>query len=130
MGGGSALHLRQGAYVDTWGVWAIIPELSIAKELGTSGLVSFRYRYYGQAAARFYQPNYRTLEPILSGDPRLGEINEHLGGLELRWTPWGRFGWARSLTFVGGYELSIQSYVRLGSQVRAQIFSLGVSGGF
>ncbi len=84
----------------------------------------------GQAPARFYRSVYSELGPLLSGDPRLGQLTEHLGGVELRWTPWGRFGGSRSLTLVGGYELSIMGYPRLRSEVRAQVFSLGVSGGF
>jgi hypothetical protein len=130
LGGGAALHLRQGAYVDSWGVWAVIPEFSLAKEVGDRALVSFRYRFYGQGPAAFYLPTYRQLGPLLSGDPRLGALNDHSGGVELRWTPWGRLGWAGSLTLVGGYELSILSYLQLKSAVRAQVFSLGVTGAY
>jgi hypothetical protein len=130
LGGDTALHLREGFYVDSWHVLAVIPEALLAKELGRNGLVSFRYRFYGQGHADFYHPVYPEIRSILAGDPRLGELREHLGGIELRWAILGRMGWADSLVAIGGYELSILSYRQLHSSVRAQVFSLGLTWGY
>jgi hypothetical protein len=130
IGGGTAVHLRQGFYGDSWGVLALVPEAAIAKEVGRTGVVSLRYRFYGQGPGSFYRPVYLELAPLLSGDARLGRLQEHLGALEVRWTPLGRLGWSRALTVTGTYELSVLGYLDLGSVVRAQVFSLGVSWGY
>jgi hypothetical protein len=130
VGGGTAIHFRQGAYVDSWGVWSLVPEGSVVKEVGERWLVSIRYRFYAQNPAAFYQPTYRELSSLMSGDPRLGQLREHQGGAEVRWTPWGRMGWTRSLTFAVGYELSVLSYPDLRSSVRSQVFSAGATWGY
>jgi len=130
MGGDTALHLRGGFYADSWHVLAVIPEAVLAKELGRQGLVSFRYRFYGQGHADFYLPVYPEIRPILAGDPRLGELREHLGGIELRWAIVGQMGWTNSLVAIAGYELSMLTYRQLHSSLRAQVFSLGLTWGY
>lgn len=126
IGGGTALHLRQGLYVDSWRILGLIPEAALAKEMGERGLVSFRYRYYWQGAANFYAPIYYDFSRYLSGDPRLGDLREHVGSFELRWTPWGRAGFTNSVTIMGSYEMSSLSYPMLRNSTRAQVFSLGL----
>lgn len=83
-----------------------------------------------QAYADFYRPVYPETRSILAGDPRLGELRERLGGIELRWAILGRMGWADSLIAVGGHELSILNYRQLHSSVRAQVFSLALTWGY
>ena len=78
-----ALHARQGVYEDSWGVVAVIPEAALALELHRTVVVTTRYRYYRQWAADFYQARYQDLEPLLSGDPRLGPIRDHTASVEL-----------------------------------------------
>jgi len=130
IGGGTAVHLRQGFYVDSWRVLALMPEGAIAKEVGTRGLVSFRYRYYFQQSASFYRPVYSDILSIMAGDPRLGELREHLGAVEIRWSLSGRPGWSKAVTLLGSYELSLLSYQQLHSSTRAQVFSLGLIWGY
>ncbi len=130
LGGGTALHLRQGGYLDTWGVGALIPEAALAKEVGRSGMVSLRYRLYQQSGATFYAPVYATKAALLSGDPRLGALTEHVGAVEVQWAPVGKLGWSDALTLAAGYELSALSYRQLNSTVRANIFSLRMTWGF
>jgi len=127
IGGGTALHVRQGFYADSWGVLAVIPEASLVKELGSKLLASFRFRHYAQGKASFYVPVYPTLATYMSGDPRLGVLHDNVGGLELRWTPRGRLGWADSLTLLAGYDLSLLRYDLLRGASRSQVFSLGVT---
>jgi hypothetical protein len=45
LGWETALHVRPGAYLDSWGVRAVIPEVALVRELGPRGLISLRYRY-------------------------------------------------------------------------------------
>ena len=130
LGGGTALHLRQGFYFDSWQILALMPEAAIAKEIGDAGLVTFRYRYYGQQAASFYRPVYSEKLSIMSGDPRHGELSEHVGAVEIRWSLSGRPGWSRALTLLGSYEISLLSYRQLRSSTRAQVFSLGLVWGY
>lgn len=130
IGGGTALHLRQGLYLDSWRVLALMPEVAIAKEVGTRGLVSLRYRYYSQRSASFYQPVYSQVLPTMAGDPRLGQLREHLGAAEIRWSLSGRPGWSKTLTVLGSYELSLLSYQQLQSSTRAHVFSLGLVWGY
>jgi len=130
LGGGTALHLRQGFYLDSWQIFAFMPEAAIAKEISHEGLVTFRYRYYGQKAASFYQPVYSEILSIMSGDPRHGSLSEHLGAVELRWSLSGRPGWSKAITFLGSYELSLLTYNQLRSSTRAQVFSLGLVWGY
>jgi len=130
LGGGTALHLRQGLYLDSWQILALMPEAAIAKEIGDAGLVSFRYRYYGQQAASFYHPIYSQTLSIMSGDPRHGDLSEHVSAVELRWSLSGRPGWSRGMTLLGSYELSLLSYRQLRSSTRAQVFSLGLVWGY
>jgi hypothetical protein len=126
IGGGTALHSRLGGYVDSWGVRSLIPEVALAKEVGEHGLFTLRYRLYAQGAADFYSPTYQTLEPLLSGDPRLGAIEEHLGSFDARWWIVGRPGWSNALILTAGYEFSVLGYPMLGSVVRAELFSVGL----
>jgi hypothetical protein len=127
IGGGTALHFRQGFYADSWGVLSLIPEASVVKEIGSHLVASFRYRHYAQKAASFYEPNYATLSRYMTGDPRLGVLHDNVGGLEVRYTPWGRLGWSNSLTFIAGYDLSLLRYDLLRGTSRSQVFSLGVT---
>ncbi|HEX8439231.1 DUF3570 domain-containing protein [Archangium sp.] len=132
LGQGVAVHARQGLYGDTWGVWALAPEASVAVELGARGLVSVRYRFFRQWPASFYQPRYEELLDVRSSDVRLGALRGHQPGVKLAWTLWGRRGTAEALNVQGGYELSLLRHLQLQGQreTRAHIVSLGVQGGF
>jgi hypothetical protein len=119
--------LRQGAYLDSWGVRAVIPEAVLAKELGARALLAGRYRFYAQSSADFCQPVYTDIEEFLSGDPRLGSLREHAVGAEARFTILGAYRRAGSLSVLVGYEWSRLDYRVLHSDdVIAQIFTLAV----
>jgi hypothetical protein len=77
-----ALHARQGIYVDSWDVIAWIPEIAVAATRDRFDAL-VRHRYYRQGSASFYQARY-DLEPLLSGDSRLGRIEAHTIGAEVR----------------------------------------------
>jgi hypothetical protein len=130
LGWDTALHLRQGAYLDSWDVKAFIPQITIAKGILADGLVSVRYRYYGQAAASFYAPRYPDLEDERSSDVRLGDIREHLLGAFVRWTVVGTRGDFGALSLEGGYDLSLLRYTQIRQSVVAHILAMGVSGSY
>jgi hypothetical protein len=125
-----ALHLRPGAYVDSWAVYAFIPEIAWARELGTRGLVSLKYRFYGQTAASFYETVYVELEPLRTNDVRLASFHEHSPGLELEWTLFGRRGQWGSMTATTSYRFSLLVYPQAHQRVRAHIFGLGLGGAY
>jgi hypothetical protein len=123
-----ALHASAGGYADSWGVRAFIPEAALVKELGSDKLVSLRYRYYRQRAARFYSPRYDQLLDVRSGDARLGQVEEHYPSVELRWTLLGRPGGTPSLTALGGYGLSLMNYRLIGLQTSAVVLDAALLG--
>lgn len=86
LGRGVALHHREGLYLDSWGVQALIPETALPIEIGSRWLLTPRHRWYSQSAARFYEPNYHFLAGgWLSGDPRLSRLEGNDLGMELEY---------------------------------------------
>jgi hypothetical protein len=108
---GVALHVRQGVYRDDWGVRALVPEAMLAVELGARGLATARYRYYRQWAADFYDARYDDLQPRLSGDVRLGPIDEHGGGIAARWSFRAAPGEPGALALDASYDVAATDYV-------------------
>lgn len=128
---GAALHVRLGAYADTWQVLGIIPEFLVGKQLGGRGLLTFRYRFYKQGQAQFYLPRYANLSPLLSGDERLGPIKENALGTELRWTVLAAARGPGALTLTAGYDVSFLDYELLNTAtITAHIVSLSLSGSY
>lgn len=127
LGWDTALHLRQGVYVDSWDIVALIPQVSFVKELGADWLVSIRYRYYTQSAAAFYAPSYTEVESLRSGDMRLGKVREHSGGAEVRWDAIGEPNAFGALSLTAGYELSLLRHPQAGHGITAHIAAFGVS---
>ncbi|MFL5248114.1 MAG: DUF3570 domain-containing protein [Myxococcales bacterium] len=127
---GTALHMRQGLYADDWGVRSLVPELTVARELGKSALFLVRGRYYWQSQASFYRPIYDSVSPLMSGDVRLGRIRETLVGAEARWNVFGESGAPGGVELKASYDRSWISYPDISTKVAANIFSLAVTGTF
>jgi hypothetical protein len=129
LGRGTALHLRQGVYLDTWQVRSVIPEIAFALEITERGLLTARYRVYKQWQADFYQARYGAVTDEMTGDVRLGPITEHSGGIATRWVAVGREGEARSIAIDAGYDLALTDYERYATDVIiAHVLTLGVTG--
>jgi len=110
VGRGAALHLRQGFYRDDWGVRALVPEAALAVEVGARGIGWVRYQLYEQWAADFYQARYDEIEPLMTGDVRLGPIRAHAAALGARLRLAGRSGERGELSGELSYELSLTDY--------------------
>ncbi len=82
LGFGAAVFHRQGAYADSWGVRAWIPETALPVELGERWLVTPRHKYYYQLPADFYRTSYSAREGHYTGDIRLGHLEGHELGVE------------------------------------------------
>lgn len=127
-GTNTALHLRQGFYADSWDVKAVIPEVILARELEPGLLLAGRYRFYRQWGASFYSPRYDSRMGVMTGDQRLGAIQDHHAGFDLRW----RLGEPRGpgAILLAGYELSLLDYLPIDRRVIAHMFALGVETAF
>jgi len=124
---GTALHVRQGFYADDWGVRSFVPEVTLARELGGSGLFLARGRLYVQSAARFHRHIYAAQEPLMSGDVRLGRVRERLLGAEVRWTLLGRPGEVGNLETGASYDRSWISYPDSALDIAADVLSLALT---
>lgn len=116
LGFGTALHARAGGYRDSWGLWALIPELALAKVLAEEGLLSVRYRYYRQSPADFYRARYPDLEELMTGDVRLGPIRQHSVGLGFGWTLGGSRGAEGTLHLGCRYAFTRTDYLDYATQ--------------
>ncbi|HUS27739.1 MAG TPA: DUF3570 domain-containing protein [Kofleriaceae bacterium] len=69
-------------YWDDWKIHAHTPELRIIQEVGTTVDASFRYRYYKQNAAFFYEKPYPDqsvqMSQYLTDDPKMTAFDGHL----------------------------------------------------
>jgi len=82
----TAIHLRYRAYLDSWDIGALTPELRVYQHFGPSFVVRGRYRYYRQTRAWFAQEN--GLYPAgwdgpTTNDPKLIELETHTFGAKL-----------------------------------------------
>jgi uncharacterized protein DUF3570 len=119
-GGGLALHARLGGYADTWGVAALVPEATVAFEIGERGLLVLGYQYDRQGRASFYQQTYQGAPERQTGDRRLGALDAHLGWLEIDWPI------SPSVTLLALFQESYFGYHGVGRGVEAHIASLGI----
>jgi hypothetical protein len=135
LGRRTALHLQQGAYADSWGVRAFIPELLLSQDFGVDAggwpLVNLRYRYYRQSGARFHTDHYHDLEPLMSGDTRLGATVDHTAGVDLRWPLLRRQTGGGSLFLEAGYAVTILDYkTDHTGRIVGHIPTVALAGGF
>jgi hypothetical protein len=82
----TALHLLYRAYVDSWHVAAITPEVRVYQRIARYASVLVRHRYYRQNRAFFYQPNpadYTSNDRYVSADPKMSAFHSHLFGWQL-----------------------------------------------
>jgi hypothetical protein len=84
---GTAIHLLHRAYIDSWDVAAITPELRIYQLLGQSSVLRLHYRFYAQTSASFARENgIYPGSPLeytgpTTGDPKLLSMRTHTLGL-------------------------------------------------
>jgi hypothetical protein len=69
-------------YWDDWDIHAHTPEIRLIQEVGSSVDASFRYRYYKQDAAFFYEKPYPDqsvqMSQYLTDDPKMTAFDGHL----------------------------------------------------
>jgi hypothetical protein len=124
LGLGTSLRARQGFYADTWGVLSSIPQIEVAKEIGSDVLLFGSYRYYHQLPASLYAPSYSNIEEEMSSDPRLGEVREHMPGAAVSWQAIGDRDAFGALSLETSYQVSFMSYVSAGASVIGHVIGL------
>ena len=82
----TAIHAIYRAYVDSWDIGALTPELRIYQELSRFTQLRFRYRHYTQTPAFFYSnpEDYTTEDLYVSADPKMSRFHNHLLGFQFR----------------------------------------------
>jgi hypothetical protein len=91
----TALHLSYRAYLDSWNIAALTPELRIYQHFGERLMLRLRYRYYTQTASYFFRRSYPAgWQGYVTNDPKMAPLQTHTAGLavELR-LPWLGQGW-------------------------------------
>lgn len=82
----TSVHLGYQAYVDSWDVAAISPEVRVYQEIARSAHLRLRYRYYKQRRAFFYQAAYGNELPdeaYVTADPKMSNFRVHTFGFQL-----------------------------------------------
>jgi hypothetical protein len=113
-------------YYDDWHIHAQTPEARIVQQIGDSADAGFRFRYYTQTAAFFYEPRYNTsdptIQPFLTADPKLSAFTGEL--MEAKLGIYGRefhlHGMWSDARFEGSLAYIIQ-HNEYGNAVEAQL---------
>jgi hypothetical protein len=80
----TAFHLLYRAYLDSWDIAALTPEIRIYQEIGDTVMVRARYRYYVQTRAFFQDDSYGPEDEFFTADGKMAAFESHLvGGLLL-----------------------------------------------
>jgi len=87
----SALHLLYRAYIDSWDVAALTPEVRFYQQIGAALRARLRYRFYTQTRASFAEEDGRypmsatTYVGPTTNDPKLLALHTHTFGLMLEY---------------------------------------------
>lgn len=78
----TAVHLLYRAYVDSWDIAALTPELRVFQEIGDFATLRMRYRLYTQSKASFQRnpADYVLGETLYTADPKMTAFHSHLLG--------------------------------------------------
>ncbi|HKP98642.1 MAG TPA: DUF3570 domain-containing protein [Fibrobacteria bacterium] len=127
LGRGTALHVRQGAYADDWGVTAWIPETALAREFGPRTLATLKHRFYAQSPADFHRTVYPDRRGFRSGDLRLGTLYDQTGAALLEYRVVPGTGAGGPVVLALEYAFSRLEYPDLGARaLLSHILSAGV----
>jgi hypothetical protein len=82
----TSIHLAYQAYMDSWDVAAVSPEVRIYQEVARFAHLRVRYRYYEQRRASFYSesyPNELGDDAYVTADPKMSAFHVHTFGFQL-----------------------------------------------
>ncbi len=80
----TAIHFMPRAYLDSWDIRALNPEVRVYQELWTPEVVMrLRYRFYTQSAAEFFRASYpQGYMGHVTNDPKMSEFDTHYAGIK------------------------------------------------
>jgi hypothetical protein len=122
----TAVNMEYRYYHDNWGVQSHTLSFFYHQYFSDKVLFRYRYRYYLQTAANFYQTSYSTVMPLMTSDYKLQAFNAHLFGLKIEYkladlVKDGFLGFLSSSTFEAKYERYFSS-----NDFAANIFQFGL----
>jgi hypothetical protein len=82
----SSLRLEYRYFQDTWGIHAHTLGAAIQRQYGPRWLGEFRFRYYTQTAASFYNDNFSALMTYMARDKELSTFSDYSLGTKFSWT--------------------------------------------
>ncbi len=82
----TAVHLIYRAYVDSWDIGALTPEVRVYQKLGELAMLRVRWRHYRQRRSFFYaDPElYAAGDQYVTADPKMSAFHSHLLGFQFR----------------------------------------------
>ena len=81
------MQLRYRAYVDSWDIGAINPEVRVYQQLTRNVDMRLRYRFYRQTHSFFYEDDDEAYAPnarFFTNDPKMSAFHSHELGTQLR----------------------------------------------
>jgi len=83
---GTAIHLLNRGYLDSWEIAAVTPELRVYQELGETTFARVRYRFYAQSSAEFAPNGPYPGSPLdytgaTTNDPKMLAMRTHTFGI-------------------------------------------------
>ncbi|MBX3248075.1 MAG: DUF3570 domain-containing protein [Myxococcales bacterium] len=82
----TSAHIGYQAYLDSWDIAALSPEVRIYQEIASYAHLRLRYRYYRQTRSFFYSEDYATSTPEdapVTADPKMSAFRVHTLGFQL-----------------------------------------------
>lgn len=83
----TTLQLRYRAYLDSWDIGAINPEVRVYQQLARDLHLRLRYRYYRQTRSFFYEDDDEAYSPnavFFTNDPKMSAFHSHEVGAQFR----------------------------------------------
>lgn len=125
----SAVHVYVRLYEDDWSILAVNPELRVYQRVTDDVTLRFRYRYYIQSQAAFYDrpENYQAADPFVTADPKMSAFESHMIGahalLGLRFLDASFLGFLAQ----GSFDLSVDYLMQTNRFGNALIAQCGIA---
>lgn len=122
----TSFNMEYRFYRDDWEVQSHTFSFFYHQYFSDKVLIRYRYRYYDQSAAYFFQRNYPVVQPFMTSDYKLEKFNAHLFGFKIEYKlkdllKDGFLSFMSSSTFEAKYERYFSS-----NDFTADIFQFGL----
>jgi len=122
----TALNFEYRFYRDDWDIQSHTANVYYHQRFSPNVLIRYRYRYYRQTEAFFYQDTYPVVQEYRTSDYKLQAFDAHLFGFKVEYNlrdlfKEGAFSFMSSSTFEAKYERYFSS-----NDFTADIFQIGL----